>query len=73
MTDVKMDLLLMNGNIYTMKEEDHRVKALGIKDGVIVYTGDGNDINLAEAGETVDLQGCSIIPGMGDSHMHFSA
>ncbi|HPD90578.1 MAG TPA: amidohydrolase family protein, partial [Bacillota bacterium] len=73
MKDMKMDLLVMNGNIYTMKEEGHRVKALGIRDGVIVYMGEGKDIALAEVGETVDLQGRSIIPGMGDSHMHFSA
>jgi hypothetical protein len=70
---VPMDLLLMNGIIYTMREEGDRVRALGIKDGVIVYAGDLEGMDTSKAKEIIDLKGQTVIPGMGDSHMHLYA
>ena len=32
-------MTFLNGNIYTMEREGSRVEALGIKDGLIVFTG----------------------------------
>ena len=68
-----MDLLLVNGSIYTMKSEGHLVEALGIKSGKIVYTGDKDVLDLTKIKEILDLNGRTVLPGMGDSHLHLYA
>lgn len=70
---MKLDLLLKNGNIYTMEHEGKKVQALGIKDGKIVFAGTDNDADSYDSNETVDLEGKAVIPGMADSHMHMYA
>ena len=68
------DLILKNGAIYTMACEGDVVEALAVHNGKIVYTGTTEDV-LAHctAPEVVDLQGKTVLPGMGDSHLHFFA
>ena len=69
-----VDLLLENGRIYTMVSEGDCVEALCVKDGVIVYTGTAAEAaRLNAAAEDVDLGGRVMLPGMGDSHLHFFA
>ena len=69
-----VDLLLENGRIYTMVSEGDCVEALCVKDGVIVYTGTAAEAErLYDAAEVVDLGGRVMLPGMGDSHLHFFA
>ena len=70
---MKLDLLLKNGNIYTMEFEGKKVQALGIKDGKIVFAGQDKDAEAFESSETVDLGKKAVIPGMADSHMHMYA
>ena len=70
----KLDRLLLNGTIHTLKNEQDVVQALGIRDGVIVFTGSDQDaLARYQAREVIDLQGRTVIPGLGDSHMHFYA
>ena len=72
---MNIDKLFINGNIYTMKEENDKIQALGIKEGKIVFTGsniEAADI-IAGAKEVVDLECQVIIPGLTDSHMHLYA
>lgn len=70
----KLDRLLYNGSIHTLKSENDVVEALGINDGKIVFAGsDREALLLYESLEMVDLKGRTIIPGLGDSHMHFYA
>jgi len=69
------DKLFINGNIYTMKEENDKIEAIGIKEGKIVFTGsniEALDIK-DDAKEVVDLKHQVIIPGLTDSHMHLYA
>lgn len=69
-----VDLLLENGRIYTMVSEGDCVEALCVKNGVIVYTGTAAEAErLYDAAEVVDLGGRVMLPGMGDSHLHFFA
>ncbi len=69
----KLDTLFVNGNIYTMENEDEVVQAIGIKDGYIVFTGNNEEAKKYEYKEKVDLEGKTVIPGMADSHMHMYA
>lgn len=70
---VNLDTLLVNGNIYTMEEEGHKTEALGIKDGRIVFVGKNIEASKYQYKEKVDLEGKTLIPGMGDSHLHMYA
>lgn len=68
-----IDTLLINGEIYTMKEEGDRVEAIGIHKGRIVFAGSRKAAEQYSAKETVDLCGKTVIPGLGDSHLHLYA
>lgn len=70
---MQLDRLLVNGRIYTLKTEGDTAEAVGIKDGRIVFAGSNADARAFSADEVVDLAGRTVIPGMGDSHMHFYA
>lgn len=70
---MKFDKIFLNGNIYTMEKEGSRIEALGIKDGVIVFTGSSREAALYESDQVIDLQGKTVIPGMADSHLHMYA
>mgnify|MGYP000755405540 FL=1 len=70
----KLDRLLYNGSIHTLKSENDVVEALGINDGKIVFVGRNCEAFLLyEPLEMLDLKGKTVIPGLGDSHMHFYA
>ena len=72
---MNLDKLFINGIIYTMKEENDKIEALGVKEGKIVFTGsniEALDIK-DDAKEVVDLKHQVIIPGLTDSHMHLYA
>lgn len=70
---MKLDVLLKNGNIYTMEKEGKRVEALGIKDGKIVFAGSNQDADQFNITKIVNLENHTVIPGMADSHMHMYA
>ena len=70
----KLDRLLLNGVIHTMRNEAEVVEALGIQAGKIVFAGsDAEALTRYEADDTIDLARKTVIPGLGDSHMHFYA
>ncbi|MBR0599219.1 amidohydrolase [Sinanaerobacter chloroacetimidivorans] len=69
----KLDTLLTNGKIYTMESEGHKAEAVGIKDGRIVFVGSMKETEAMEADKLIDLQGKTVLPGMGDSHLHLYA
>ena len=73
MSQFIIDTLLINGNIYTMREEGERAEAVGIRDGRIVFVGNLNDSADYTAVKTIDLRGKTVIPGLGDSHLHLYA
>ncbi len=66
------DLLLVNGNIYTVDESFSRVGALAIKDGRILATGTSEEITGRYTASGVrDLEGAFVYPGWIDAHCHF--
>lgn len=69
-----IDTLFVNGKIYSLEKEGAFYDALAVDQGLIVYTGDtATAQTLYEAKETIDLKGQTMLPGMGDSHVHFYA
>lgn len=73
MDQLMIDTLLTGGNIYTMKAEGDCVEAVGIKDGRIVFAGDRDAVDAFQPAKTIDLKGKTVIPGLGDSHLHLYA
>lgn len=69
---MNIDKLFINGNIYTIKEENDKIEAFGVKDGKIVFTGSNiKALDIKDdASEVIDLNHQVIIPGLTDTHMH---
>lgn len=70
---VKADLILFNGNVYTMNPSMPQAAAVAIKDSKILKAG-GNQETMAFRGkksECIDLNGKAVLPGFIDAHTHF--
>jgi len=67
------DLLLVNGNFHTMDEIQANVSEIAISNGYIIAAGSNLEHLLAPHGNIQDLGGRCVIPGLTDSHIHFSA
>jgi predicted amidohydrolase YtcJ len=65
-----VDLLLLNGNVYTVNEKQPRAEAIGVKKDWIVFVGSNEDAKKLHAARTIDLAGKTIVPGLTDSHCH---
>lgn len=64
-----MQKVLYNAKIYL--EARHFVQALLIEDGVIIKTGNNEEVLLAaDNAELIDCQAHTVIPGFNDSHLH---
>ena len=69
------DSIFVNGNIATMNANRSTVKALAVKNGLILSIGGDDDIR-ALAGENtqvINLKGRTVTPGLIDAHCHLSA
>lgn len=66
------DLLLVNGNIYTVNEQLPQTEAVAVKDGRILFAGAKADAEKLQGERTrvVDLAGKTIVPGLTDAHCH---
>jgi predicted amidohydrolase YtcJ len=72
MLDQSVDALYLNGNVYTVDAKNSRVEAFAIKEGKIVATGSTTAMRgRFTAGNIVDLEGKTVVPGFIDSHAHF--
>jgi predicted amidohydrolase YtcJ len=65
-----VDLLLTNGNIYTVNEKQPHAEAIGVKDHRVVFVGSKNEAKKFRAPRTTDLAGKTVVPGLTDSHCH---
>lgn len=69
-----VEKLFINGKIYTFKDEKDTVEALAVDKGYIVWVGSTAEAKEKfDAAEVIDLEGKSMEPSMGDSHLHFYA
>lgn len=66
------DLVLKNGNIYTVNDKQPRAEAIAIRGMRIIFVGSNADVKKFEGGATrvVDLGGKTVVPGMTDAHYH---
>jgi predicted amidohydrolase YtcJ len=71
----KADVVYMNGNVYTVDEKNPRVSAMAIKAGRFIYVGSDAGARRYVGNKTsvVDLKSKTVLPGLIDSHIHFSA
>lgn len=67
-----MDLLLINGQVYTMNQKNEMYEAVAVNDGKIEKLGKTDHILELRTENTkiIDLKGKAAIPGFNDSHMH---
>jgi predicted amidohydrolase YtcJ len=77
---MNVDQLLVNGRIYTMDAECPQASALAISGERILAVGDDPTMGLgqrpsdllAPGGKVLDLEGRCVLPGLTDSHIHFT-
>lgn len=66
------DLIVYNGNVYTVNKNFDKAEAFAVKDGKIVAVGTSEEIRgKYKAAEELDAEGKTIYPGFIDAHAHF--
>ena len=68
--ETEADLLLVNGNVYTVNEKLPHAEAVAVKKDRIVFVGSNDEAKKFHAARTVDLAGRTLLPGLTDSHCH---
>lgn len=68
-----IDLLIINGTVYTVDSAFSKAEAIAIKDGKIVETGTNEALEKKyTAKETLNAEGKFVYPGFIDAHAHFA-
>ena len=67
-----IDLIALNGNIYTVNEKQPRAEAFAVKDQRFTFVGSTADAEKLKSANTrvIDLDGKTVVPGFTDSHCH---
>ena len=66
------DLLVINAKIYTVDDEFSTAEAFVVKDGKFLAVGSTEELQEKyNAGEVLDAEGKTILPGLIDAHAHF--
>jgi predicted amidohydrolase YtcJ len=66
------DLILYNGNIWTIDETQPQAQALAISDGRFLAVGSNEDVLRFATARTrkIDLAWKTVLPGFNDAHAH---
>ena len=66
------DRLFVNGSFITLETSQPRASAMLVREGRIAALGESAALRAAAPAQTevIDLQGCTVIPGLIDSHIH---
>ncbi|WP_296747647.1 amidohydrolase [Mesorhizobium sp.] len=66
------DLIVINGRVLTMDEDNPAADAVAVRDGTIVAIGSRASIEALKGPSTeiIDAQGGSVLPGFIEAHMH---
>ena len=69
------DLVLVGGKIVTVDEANLEVEALAAKDGLIVALGNRDEVEayVGDGTEVIDLAGALAVPGFIEGHGHFTS
>jgi predicted amidohydrolase YtcJ len=67
-----VDLIFVNGNIYTVSEKQPQAEAIAVKKDRIAFVGSSEAAKKLASDKTriIDLRGHTLVPGMTDSHCH---
>ncbi|HEY8459966.1 MAG TPA: amidohydrolase [Blastocatellia bacterium] len=73
-SEPEADIVFKNGNIYTGNDDKPKAEAVAAKYGKIVFVGSNADAKKYEGKgvKVIDLKGATVVPGLVDSHYHFS-
>lgn len=68
------DMVLTNGNIYTVDSNLPTAEAIAVTDGKIIAIGSEREINnyIGDSTKVIDLEGQFTMPGFVEGHAHFS-
>jgi predicted amidohydrolase YtcJ len=68
----KADLILVNGNVYTVDAAHPRASAFAVRNGRIMFVGSDREARFLAGPSTrvIDAHGETVIPGMVDAHAH---
>jgi predicted amidohydrolase YtcJ len=68
------DIVFKNGNIYTANDDKPKAEAVAAKYGKVVFVGSNAEVKKYEGKgvKVIDLKGATVVPGLEDSHYHFS-
>lgn len=71
-TGAGADLIVINGRVRTMDDDNPAAEAIAVKDGAIIAIGNRAAIEELEGPATrvIDAQGGSVVPGFIEAHMH---
>ena len=71
-SDKAADTILINGQFYTVDEDNSWAEAIAIEDGTIVYVGSMEGIKsyMGDKTEVIDLEGKFAMPSFVESHLH---
>jgi predicted amidohydrolase YtcJ len=64
------DLLLTNGNVYTVTEKRPKAETIAVKANRIVFVGSNDNAKKFHTAKIVDLHGRTVVPGFTDAHCH---
>ena len=69
---VSADLILKNGTIYTVNEDNPKVSAVAVKEGRIIDVGFDSQMesHIGQGTEVINLDGRTMVPGFIESHGH---
>lgn len=69
----RADLVILNGKIFTVDNDNPYAEAIAIKGEIIIATGKTADIEkyISDSTEIIDAKGRLVIPGFNDAHVHF--
>ncbi len=71
-TKEKADLILFNGNIYTVDNNLGKATAFAVRNGKFIAVGNDHDIlDHYSADDQIDAKGKAVYPGFNDGHSHF--
>jgi len=71
-TEPVADMVLQNGQIYTVNKDQPNAEALAVKDGIIIFTGSNAGVKkyIGKNTELIDCKGQFVMPGFIEGHGH---
>ena len=69
---LKADKIYINGNIYTVDSYFSTCEAMAVAGDRFIKAGSNDEVVMCSGADTeiIDLKGCTVLPGLIDSHVH---